>query len=204
MPVMIYDESAARKFQEQHKRLGLDKWDEVWDGVLVVPPMPNTEHFVIASRLNTAFSAVIDWDRGDVAVPGGNVSDRLEGWEKNYRCPDAIVFLAGGVAKDCDTHWFGGPDFLVEIISPREDPQLKFDFYAKVKTRELLIVDRDPWAVELYQLRRGKLRLAGRSDAANPAVLASGVLPLTFQLKAGRPRPKVLVTHTATGQTWTA
>ncbi|MBY0513336.1 MAG: Uma2 family endonuclease [Gemmataceae bacterium] len=204
MPVLIYDPVTEKDFRADRKRLGLDRWDEFWDGVLVVPPMPNTEHFRIASRLNTAFSAVVDWDRGDQAVGGGNVSDRVEGWDKNYRCPDGIVSLAGGFARDCGTHWCGGPDFLVEIISPGEDPQLKFDFYAKVKVRELLVVDRDPWAVELYQLRRGKLRLAGRSDLTDPKVLASGVLPLSFQLRPGKPRPKVLVTHAATGQTWTA
>jgi hypothetical protein len=73
----------------------------------------------------------------------------------------------------------------------------------KVNTREVLIVDREPWAVELYQLKGGKLVLAGKSDA-NSAVLTSGAMPLSFQLQAGAPRPTILVTHTGTEQTWTA
>ena len=80
----------------------------------------------------------------------------------------------------------------------------KLDFYAKVGSRELLVVDRDPWAVELYRLRGRKLVSVGRSDAANPAVLTSKVLPLTYQFRDGKPRPVIVVTHTGTGQTWTA
>ena len=80
----------------------------------------------------------------------------------------------------------------------------ELDFYAKVNTREVMIVDRDPWSVELYQLQNGKMVLVGKSDPTNQVVLTSAALPLTFQLRAGTPRPTILVTHTTTGQTWTA
>jgi Uma2 family endonuclease len=204
MPVLINDPDLAREYRERRERLGLDKYDEVWDGVLVVPALPNTEHQRLVQLLSIPFSAVIDWDRGDAVMPGANVSDRGSDWKENYRCPDVVVVLAGGRARDCGTHWRGGPDLVVEIASPGEDPRQKNDFYAKVKTRELLAIDRDPWGLELYQLRRGRLVSAGRSDVSNPAVLASGVLPLTFQLRAGALRPAIVMTHTGTGQTWTA
>lgn len=204
MPVMIYDPVLEQEIRTARDKCDAGRRDEVWDGVLVVPPQANNEHQRIVSRLTAAISAVIDWDAGDQVLPGANVSDRDAGWKQNYRCPDVVVYLASNKSKDSDTHWVGGPDIAVEITSPGEDPRLKLDFYAKVKTRELLIVDRDPWAVELYQLRRGKLVSAGMSDAATSAVLASGVLPLTFQLRAGTPRPTILLTHTGTGQTWTA
>jgi Uma2 family endonuclease len=151
-----------------------------------------------------AFATVANRSGGDRVQPGANVSDRDKGWKQNYRCPDVVVYLTTNKAKDRDTHWVGGPDIAVEITSPGEDPRLKLDFYAKVKTRELLVVDRDPWAVELYQLRRGKMVSVGTSDSTNSAVLTSGVLPLTLQLRAGTPRPTILLTHTGTGQTWTA
>ena len=204
MAMMIYDPGMEKSFRARRKRLGIDKYDEVWNGVLVVPPLANNEHQRLVLGLASAIAASVDADKGDQVLPGANVSDQKKHWKKNFRCPDVVVVLAGGVAKDRGTHWLGGPDFLIEIVSPGEDPQLKFDFYAKVKTRELLIVDRDPWALELYQLRRGKLRVVGRSDVATPTVLASTVLPLTFQLRDGAPRPTILVTHTTTAQTWTA
>jgi hypothetical protein len=93
---------------------------------------------------------------------------------------------------------------LWRLSSAGEDSRLKHDFYAKVNTREVLIVNRDPWAVELYRLQNGKLVLVGTSDATTSAVLTSSVLPLTFQLRPGTPRPTILVTHTSTAQTWTA
>jgi Uma2 family endonuclease len=207
MAILIVDPEEARQVRAQLVTNGGtcdERPTEMWEGVEVVPPVANTEHFRIAAKLNAAFMSVIDWDAGDQAVPGGNVSDRDEGWQHNYRNPDVLVVLAGGVAVDRGSYWRGGPDLVVEIISPGEDPTAKLDFYAKVKTREVLIVDRDPWVLELYQLRNGRLECVGRSDLVNPADLASGVLPLTFRLRPASTRPVIEVTHTTTGQTWTA
>lgn len=204
MSVLILDPELAREFRDERKTRKLDRWDEVWDGVLVVAAVPNNEHQRLVSRLSVPFMAIIDWDGGDQVQPGANVSDRDKGWKKNYRIPDVLVFLKGNPAKDCITHWCGGPDLAVEIVSPGDKPKEKFAFYAKVGTRELLIVDRKPWALELYRLKEGKLQLSGRSDLANPAVLASSVLPLSFQLSASTPRPIIRIAHTTNGQTWTA
>jgi Uma2 family endonuclease len=138
------------------------------------------------------------------AYMGVNISDCGDNWLDNFRCPDICVFMPGTVAVNHGTHWHGGPDFLIEIMSPGEDPYAKFGFYAAVNTREVLIVDRYPWAVELFQLQGGQLVTAGRSDLANPAEVASGVLPLAFRLQPGADRPTIQIRHTGTGRTWTA
>ena len=203
MPVMIYD-----PLYEQHVRAERELWpnerDEVWEGVLVVPALPNFEHQIMVTDLALAFTAVIDRKAGDLALAGANVSDRDANWMSNYREPDVLVILHTNPAKRSVTHLVGGPDVAVEIASPSEDPRLKLDFYAKVNTRELLIVDRDPWALELYQLQGGVLVSVGTSDEANQLVVASGARPLTFQLRPGAPRPTIHITHTVTGQVWTA
>jgi Uma2 family endonuclease len=155
-------------------------------------------------RLVLAFSNAVNFSAGDSVLPGCNVSDRDAGWMDNYREPDVAVYLASNPARDSSTHWVGGPDLAVEIVSPGENPRQKLDFYAKVNTREVLIVDRYPWAVELYQLQAGSLVLVGTSTLASPAVLVSGALPLTYQLQPTTPRPTILVTHTTAGQTWAA
>ncbi len=204
MSVLILDPELAREFRDERKTRKLDRWDEVWDGVLVVAAVPNNEHQRLVSRLSVPFMAIIDWDGGDQVQPGANVSDRDKGWKKNYRIPDVLVFLKGNPATDCITHWCGGPDLAVEIVSPGDKPKEKFAFYAKIGTRELLIVDRDPWSLELYQLRKSQLQLAGRSDLTNQAVLASTVLPLSFQLLNANPRPIIHIAHHSNGQTWTA
>lgn len=204
MPVLITDPVYEEKIRAELENAVEKRRDEVWDGVLVVPPQANNEHQRIVMRLAAVLSAVVDWNGGDQVLPGCNVSDRETDWRFNYRDPDIAVYLSGNPARDCGTHWCGGPDLLVEVVSPGEDPRQKLDFYAKVNTREVLVVDRAPWVVELYRLQGGKLEGVGQSDEANPAVLASAVLPLTFRLQSGTPRPVVVVTHTATGQTWTA
>lgn len=202
--VLVTDPDLARELREERDRYHPDARDEVWEGVLVMAPLANNDHQVLVMKLAAAFSDVIDWDRGDSVQPGANVSDRDADWLTNYRIPDVVVYLATNPAKNSDTHWVGGPDLAVEIASPGEEPRLKLDFYAKVSTREVLIVDRAPWSVELYQLRNGAMVSAGQSNEANALVLKSEALPLSFQLQPGTPRPGILVTHVVTGQTWTA
>jgi Uma2 family endonuclease len=204
MPVMIYDPVLEQEIRAARDGTDAGRRDEVWEGVVVVPPQANNEHRRIVSRITSAFSSAIDWDAGDQVLPGANVSDRDADWVTNYRDPDVVVYLATNPAKDRVTHWVGGPDLAVEVVSPGEDPRLKFDFYAKVATREVLFVDRDPWLLELYQLQGGKMVLMGTSEATTSAALASAALPLTFQLQPGTPRPVIHIAHTPTGQTWTA
>lgn len=190
---------AARDARNPYSR------DEVWDGVLVVPPNANNEHQRMVGDLVYAVRSGMLLSGLDGAVlPGTNVSDRDEDWVTNYRDPDLAVYLDGNPAQNRDTHWVGGPDLLAEISSPGEDPRLKLGFYAKVNTREVLVIDRKPWVLELYQLRGSAMASAGRSALPDPAALASGVLPLTFRLRDGSPRPAVVVTHAGTGQVWTA
>lgn len=204
MSVLITDPDLAADVIEARAASDGDRYTEVWDGLVVMPALPNNEHQFLVVRLCVPFSAVVNWEAGDGVLPGANVSDRLTGWKRNYRCPDVVVALAGGRAKDCGTHWCGGPDFVVEVRSPSEDPRDKLDFYATVGTREVLVIDRDPWGLELFRLDGLVLESQGRSDSTDPSVLTSSVMPLTFRLGEATPRPTIVLTHTGTGQTWTA
>lgn len=204
MPVVIYDPVYEKHVRAERERLFPNPRDEVWDGVLVMAPLANNEHQLLVMSLCYAFASVVDRGAGDCVLPGCNVSDRDAGWTDNYREPDVAVYLASSPAKDSDTHWVGGPDVAVEVVSPGEDPRLKLDFYAKVNTRELLVVERDPWAIEQYQLQGGKLVLVGTANDANGVVLTSSVLPLAFELRSGAARPVIRIAHVGTGQMWTA
>jgi len=203
MAVVIYDPELEREVRAARDKKLPNNRDEVWDGVRIIAPIPNNEHQRLVTALAYSFASVVN-RAVDSILPGCNVSDRDKNWLQNYREPDVAVYLASNSSKDCGTHWMGGPDLAVEVTSPGEDPRQKLEFYAKVNTREVLIVDRDPWAVELYQLQSGKLVLVGTSDATNSTVLASAALPLTFQMQPGTPRPTILISHTIGSQTWTA
>ena len=203
MDLLILDPQLRSALIRRRRRTGGDHHDEVWDGVYVMSPLANNEHQILTGKLFRCLDqAISDAGLGEV-YPGANVSDRTTKWKQNYRCPDVLVFLNGNTAQNKETHWLGGPDFAVEIVSQYDRSRQKFDFYAKVNTRELLIVDRYPWALELYRLNElGAYDLVGRSTLDDSQILPSQVLPLTWQLGAGEDRPSLLVAHTDGQQTW--
>jgi Uma2 family endonuclease len=186
----------------QRQAWGADRWDEVWDGVYSMSPLPNIEHQFLVAKLTAILQAVLDAANPGIVFAGVNVSDREEGRAHDYRCPDVAVVLPGGPAQNCETHWCGGPDFLVEIVSPDDRSRQKLDFYARIGVRELFIVDRTPWALELYRLKEDELQSIGQSVVESPVQLQSTVLPLNFRLIAGQPRPVIEVVHQDGGQTW--
>lgn len=165
-------------------------------------PIANNEHQDLVGALSAVLRVVIGWTGlGDV-FPGVNVSDREVDWTQNYRVPDVAVFLRGTRAQNRETHWFGGPDFAVEILSEGDRSREKLGFYASVGTRELLLVDRQRWALELYRLEGGALLPVGVAAVDRGGPIASDVVPLSFRLQAGSPRPKVVVEHGDGRQRW--
>jgi Uma2 family endonuclease len=203
MPVYLTDPDLEERLKAERAESGGDRYDEVWEGVTFMPPLANNQHQSLGTGMAVVFHLALgEVGRGRIYA-GVNVSDRDEGWEFNYRCPDVAVYLPGNRARDCVTHWWGGPDFGTEIVSPRDRSREKLAFYASVGVRELLIVDRDPWALELYRLHQGQLLSVGRSDLNQPMPLESTVLPVTFRLIAGSDRPQIEIVHRDGVQRWT-
>jgi Uma2 family endonuclease len=191
-------------FEERIKDLrGDNNRDEVWDGVLVMSPIANSEHQDFSAELVYIFRSVLGSRRAGKIFGGINLSDRDEGWTRNYRIPDVAVYLSGNPARDLDTHWIGGPDLAVEILSPQDRARDKLPFYASVGVRELLIIDRDPWALELYRLAGGSLDLVGRVTPESTESIRLEVLPLTIGLVPGEGRPEIEIAHQSDGRAWT-
>jgi Uma2 family endonuclease len=204
MDMLVLDRIEQKKVLESRADSQSDKYDEVWDGVYIVSPLADDEHQAFVSQLTTIFQVTIGWTGLGLVRPGVNVSDQGEDWTKNYRCPDVVVYLNGTTAQNRDTYWLGGPDFLVEVISEYDRSRDKLDFYAKVGSREALFIDRFPWSLELYRLVDGRMILVGTSTPDDPQVIASEVLPLSFRLVAGDPRPRIEVVHADGVQRWSA
>jgi Uma2 family endonuclease len=202
MSMVINDPGTEELIRRQRKDRGLDAHDEVWDGVYIMPPIANNEHQEIVHRLCFILESVIGVPRVGKVRPGVNVSDREVEWEHNYRVPDVVVFLNETTAKDCGAHWFGGPDFAVEVMSKGDKARDKLPFYAKVNTRELMLIDRNPWSAELYRLDSGALKLVGVSTLASPKQLTSLVVPLHFKLVPAAVRPVIEVVHHDGQQRW--
>jgi len=203
MVAMICDPLLEEQLIARRQETGADRYDEVWEGMYVMAPMPNNEHQELVGKLTTILEVVVQWQGLGRVFPGINISDRKDDWQSNYRCPDMAVFLNDTRAENCNTFWYGGPDFAVEIVSPGDRSREKLTFFAAANTRELLLLDRDPWKLELYQLEEGTLRLAGRSTVESPERLASRTVPLSFCLQPGKPRPQVEIRHEDGRQSWT-
>lgn len=203
MPVIVTDPREQERLIAERRAAGGDRFDEVWEGDYVMAPLADDEHQDVQLALASILLQVMR-PHGDFVRAGVNVSDRDEGWEHNYRCPDVVVFLAGTSAHNCGSHWVGGPDFAVEILSPGDRTPQKLPFYASVNVRELLVIDRDPWSLQLYRLANGKLSSVGVATVADGKTLSSEVLPLSFRLVVADQRPQVEVTHRETHQKWLA
>ena len=202
MTAVIEDKDLERRLKRHRKRTGADRWDEVWDGIYVMAAMPNDEHQDLVGGLTSALrTAVQETDRG-VVRPGVNVSDQPVHWKKNYRCPDVVVLLKGSPTEIRGTHWYGGPDLAIEVASPGDRSRLKLDFYASVRTREVLILDRDPWRLELFRFDGTSMGPVGASTVEAGQELRTESVPFTWRLVAGGDRPKVAIVWTETGQRW--
>jgi Uma2 family endonuclease len=202
MSVLIRDPELEEQLRADRQAKGLDRWDEVWEGVYVMPPLANDEHQEIQAALVGILQVSIKWARLGEVRGGVNISDRVVDWRDNFRCPDVAVFLNGTTAQNYQTFWLGGPDFAVEIVSPGDSSRDKLDFYSAVGVRELLIIDRAPWKLELYRLTAGRLVEVGQSISTSADVLRSEVVPLSFRLIAGGPRPSIEVAHHDGVQRW--
>ena len=125
MSVLILDPYLEQRIRAERQDSEMSQYDEVWEGVLVVAPLPNNDHQRLVTRLSAIFSGLlIDWDHGDQVFSGTNVSDRDVEWTSNYRVPDIAVYLATNPAKNSASNslGYGGPDLAVEIVSPGDEP----------------------------------------------------------------------------------
>ena len=172
--VRINDPGLQREIDaiiSHRQQCGGDRYDEVWNGVYVMAPMANDDHQFFVQRFATILDMVLGMPGEAEVRPGINVSDREEDWQSNYRIPDVAVFLKETKAKNCDTFWLGGPEFMIEITSPYDQSHEKLPFYFDVGVEEILIVNRQRWQLELYRRGEDALEQAGLATVENDVVL---------------------------------
>ena len=202
MAMMVLDPDVEKQVLAERSGMDGSQYDEVWDGVYVVMPLSDDEHQGLVTEFGFVLTKVVGRPGLGEVFPGVNLSELAEGWEKNYCEPDVAVFLKNGRAIDRDTHWQGAADFLVEIINPGERIDWKIPRYARMGVVELLVIDRDPWSLELYRQENGQLTKVGQSTPAAADVLESQTVGLPFHLLPGEPRPQIQATHSASGREW--
>jgi Uma2 family endonuclease len=202
MATMILDQQYAEQLIEQRRAWGADKFDEVWEGIYMMAPLANFEHQNLAGKFCYILTELLGWSELDVVLPGVNLAAPSGVWKENYRCPDVAVFLRDTKAENCDTHWRGPADFLIEITSPGDRTHEKITFYDQIGVEELLIVNRETWTLELYQRQDDQLQKTAESRLPESTILTSRKVPLTFRLLPGEKRPAIEVTSPADNRKW--
>jgi Uma2 family endonuclease len=203
MEMLVVDPRVSARLIEERRARGQDHFDEVWEGTYIMAPAPNDEHQEISLHLALPFVAVVEETGVGKVRPTINLALDPNDWENDYRIPDLAVFLTSSLAVCHGTFWCGPPDFLVEIVSPWDKTRDKINFYSQLGTRELLIIDRDPWQLELLRHKSNKLSHFATVTLGDAEAVTSEVLPMRFRLVPGDPRPKIEVFATQLSRTWT-
>jgi Uma2 family endonuclease len=185
MPLLICDQHLADDLIVKRQACGGDRYDEVWDGVYIISPARNIEDQSLASEIGAIIKTQVDWNDRGLTLVGANVSNDDQDWTKNYRVPDILVFKKNTLAINRSTHWLGGPELTIEIVSKGDKTLEKLGFYASVGTEELLVVDRHPWCLTLYRrTSTTEMKIDSTSDLTNSNSIASTVFPLQFRLSS--------------------
>jgi hypothetical protein len=187
--VLILDQDLIRDFIEDRHEKGIDGHDEVWEGVYIVPPLATIPHQRLATALTVILYSVMTLEGNGEVLAGANVSDRRFGWKRRFRAPDVVVVLARSQAIYCNTHWMGGPDFLVEVQTPGDQTDEKIPFYSELGVQELLIIHRDTRQLRLYRHNGKELVQVKASDFQGAKWLVSAVVLLAFRRKTLRSGP---------------
>ena len=201
MATMVMPPDRFKAIIARRRRYDQDSHDEVWNGVYVMSPEADNSHQKLAFSIAKVIDAVCA-RKGAVVLPSVNVSDRADDWTRNYRVPDVAVFMPGNPAENRETHFLGGPDFLVEVVSKYDRSRRKLDFYASIGVREVLLVNRAPWRLDMYRLKAGELELAATSHPDGEKAVESEVLGLSFRLIPAEPGPRIEATDLQNKNQW--
>ncbi len=166
---------------------GLDRFDEVWDGVLHVVPPPSGPH----QRLGTKLAHVLfdrAEQRGFVLSYETGLFDAEKG-DQDYRQPDLSLYRPDNATRrGIDGH----AELVVEIRSPDDETYQKFDFYARAQVAELLVIHPDSREFELYRLTDGAYERVAADPEAGVRLTALDVDLATIETDEG-PRLRATV-----------
>lgn len=136
---------------EQRRRLGHDRYDEMWEGVLHMNAVPHRDHQVLAIQLGNWLYR--HWRKKParevypdriISLPGG--------WPNDYRIADLVLTTSERMQFDQGTHIEGPPLVCIEIHSPHDEAYEKLEFYARLGVPEVWVIDRDSRSVEVFSL----------------------------------------------------
>jgi Uma2 family endonuclease len=150
---------------ERRRQAGVDRFDEVWQGVLHMVPAPSLEHARIAQQLGLLIEAPAR-AAGLIAVASGfNLGESKD----DFRVPDGGLHRPGAAGV-----WHATAALVIEILSPGDETRQKLPYYAARGVDEVMLVDPAERTVTWLALRDGEYAPVERSGLIElgPAELA--------------------------------
>lgn len=126
---------------ERRRRLGLDRYDEVWEGVYHMTPGPSGRHAYLDRQL-----AIVLEPYAEAAGLIGTSAFNLGNGPDDFRVPD------GGYHRTMPTGaWIPTVAIVIEILSPGDETFDKFEFYGRHGVEEIIVVDSVSPVVRIWQ-----------------------------------------------------
>jgi Uma2 family endonuclease len=130
----------------ERQRLGLDVFDEVWDGEYHMVPGPSGEHQRIGGELFVALHPIVRSAGLLLRYEFNLIPPDEPGW-RDFRVPDLVVCRDDVYAE---RGAIGPASLVVEIRSPGDESFRKLPFYERLGVGEVLIIERDTKAVRRW------------------------------------------------------
>jgi len=149
----------------RRREAGVDRLDEVWQGVRHMVPGPSLEHARVAQQL----AVLLDGPARDGGLLLAMHEFNLGESEQDFRVPDGGLHRPGAAGV-----WHSTAAVVVEVLSPGDESWQKLPFYAEHHVDEVLLVDPAEQTVTWLALHDGEykpVRLS-RLIGLGPAELA--------------------------------
>lgn len=144
----------VQQLLERRKRLGLDMYDEVWEGTYHMAPMARGRHGRLQAQLTRLLGPYAD-NAGLLDVGPFNLGDGPD----NFRVPDL------GYLRELDPEvlYFPTAAVVVEVVSAGDETYEKFPFYAAHEVDEMLVVHPEEHHIRTFSRAGGHYDGTGRS-----------------------------------------
>ncbi len=152
--VLDPDTSGLDEMLARRRRSGIDRRDEVWNGVLHMVPAANFAHATVAHQVGIA----LDRPARDAQLIPAMAEFNLGESDNDFRIPDGGLHRPGVGGT-----WLGTAALAIEIVSPHDESWDKLPFYAAHDVDEVLIVDPAKRSVDWLALTDGEYRPVERN-----------------------------------------
>ena len=153
---------------ERRRIAGVDRLDEVWEGVLHMVPAPGFKR----ARVTQQLALLLDGPARAAGLLAVMSEFNLGESADDFRVPDGGLHRPG-----TDGVWLPTAALVVEILSPDDESLQKLPFFAAHDVDEVLLVGPEERTVTWLGLRDGSYEPIARSAlvALGPAGLAAQI-----------------------------